>query len=377
MPLVAISVVALIAAGCGGGTKKTADRSRGKSCGAAIGIAAPTTGRMAGLGDEQLAFAKIAVANDNKANRTHISLVPGNTQLTPTLATTATKQLIGNSDIVAVVGPAGSREVEAVGPLFARAGMAFVSGSATKPSLTDGANPTFFRVVAADSLQGPEDAHFVIDKLHPKALMIIDDEGSYSTQLVNAMIPIFRGAGIAVDHESVSQKLSDFSSLVARITPHTSVVVLPWQVATNAQRFGKALAAQHKRVTIVATDQVYSPGSFTIPGSYISSSGPDITALRGDASLVAHAKAAMRKFGTSGPLVYAATHVVDRAIASVCRSGRAPSRSNVLPAIKATDEPTSILGQPIRFYSDGDLVNATWFLVRVNSAGQYEQVPNS
>ena len=39
------------------------------------------------------------------------------------------------------VGPAGSQEVEAVGPLYAKAGMAFVSGSATLPALaTSGAN---------------------------------------------------------------------------------------------------------------------------------------------------------------------------------------------------------------------------------------------
>ena len=379
----AVALAALIAAGCGSSSSNTSSTSTsassgssGKKCTASIGIEAPITGKVAVLGDEQLAFAKMAVANDNKANGTDITLVQGDTQLTPSLATTVTQQFISNPKIVGVVGPAGSQEVEAVGPLFGRAGLAFISGSATKTTLTNGSNPTFFRVVSRDSVQGPEDANFIIKHFHPKALMIIDDQEAYSQGLVSVMMPIFQKAGIKVDHESVSQSVTDFSSLVAKITPQMTVAVLPWQVAANGEQFGKNLAEQHKKVTIVGTDGLYSPSSFTIPGSYVSSFGPDITAIPADASLVQQAKAAFPKFGTFGPPVYAATHVIDEAIASACKSGT-PSRSNVLAAIKSTDEPSSILGQPIKFDSHGDLINAKWFLFHINSAGQYKLVTNS
>ena len=41
--------------------------------------------------------------------------------------------------------------------------MAFISGSATLPALTtSGANPTFFRVVPDDDVQGPQDANYII-----------------------------------------------------------------------------------------------------------------------------------------------------------------------------------------------------------------------
>ena len=42
----------------------------------------------------------------------------------------------------------------------------------------------------------------------------------------------------------------------------------------------------------------------------------------------------------------------------------------MLAAIKATNEPTSILGQPIKFDANGDLVGAKWFLFKINSQGQ-------
>ena len=381
--IAAAALGALAVAGCGSsGSSSSSSSAAGgtgtttKSCAASIGMEGPLTGPVATLGQEQLHFAELALAMDNTANKTNISLVQGDTQLTPSIATTVTQQLTSNSSIVAVVGPAGSQEVEAVGPLMARAGLAFISGSATNATLTSGKYPTFFRVVSKDSVQGPQDAHYIISHLHPKALMIVDDQEAYSTGLVSVMTPIFQAAGIKVDHESVSQKLTDFSSLVAKVTPSTSVVVLPWQVASNAQQFGRNLAQEHKKALIFGTDGLFSPGTFTISGSYVSSFGPDITAIPADAALVAAAKAKYGSFGTFGPPVFAATHVIDEAIASVCKSGQKPNRSNVMAAIKATSEPTSILGQPISFDSSGDLVNGKFFLFKIDSSGKYVLVPS-
>jgi branched-chain amino acid transport system substrate-binding protein len=383
--IVAAALGSLAVAGCSSSSSSSTSSATGggsataaaKTCVASVGFEGPITGQVAALGAEQLHFAQLAVSMDNAANNTKITLVQGDTQLNPAIATTVTQQFTSNPNIVAVVGPAGSQEVKAVGGLFARAGMAFISGSATNTTLTSGAYPTFFRVVSKDNVQGPEDANYIVKNLHPKALMIVDDQEVYSTGLVSAMVPIFTAAGIKVDHESVSQKVTDFSSLVAKVTTDTSVVVLPWQVASNAQQFGKDLAQEHKSAIIFGTDGLFSPGTFTINGSYVSSFGPDITAIAADSTIAAAAQSRYGSFGTFGPPVFAATHVVDEAIASVCKSGGTPSRANVLAAVKATNEPTSILGQPISFDSNGDLVNAKWFLFKIGSAGKYQYLTSS
>ncbi len=369
---------ALVVAGCGsGGGSSSSGGTATKSCVATIGMEGPLTGPVAFLGQEQLHFAQLAVARDNVANHTKISLVQGDTQLNPAQATTVTQQFTSNAKMVAVVGPAGSQEVLAVGPLMARAGMAFISGSATAVALTTGKYPTFFRTVSKDSVQGPQDANYIVKNLHPKALMIVDDQEAYSTGLVSAMVPVFKAAGIKVDHESVSQKVTDFSSLVAKVTPATTVVVLPWQVAANAQQFGRNLAQQHKKALIFGTDGLYDPKSFTISGSYVSTFGPDITAMPADAAIAAAAKAKYGSFGTFGPPTFAATHVIDQAIAAVCKSGQTPSRANVLAAVKKTNEPATILGQPVKFDSHGDLVNGKFFLFKIDSAGKYQLIPSS
>ena len=385
--LAAAAVGSLAVAGCssssssssssaaGGGT--TSASAAAKTCVASVGFEGPITGPVAPLGTEQLHFAQLAVATDNTANKTQITLVQGDTQLNPAQATTVTQQFISNSSIVAVVGPAGSQEVEAIGGPMGRAGMAFISGSATAVALTTGKYPTFFRVVSKDSVQGPQDANYIVKTLHPKSLMIVDDQEAYSTGLVSAMVPVFQAAGIKVDHESVSQKVTDFSSLVAKVTPATSVVVLPWQVAANAQQFGRDLAQQHKTALIFGTDGLFSPGTFTINGSYVSSFGPDITAIPADAAIASAAKAKYGSFGTFGPPVYAATHVIDEAIALVCKAGQTPNRSNVLAAIKQTNEPATILGQPISFDSHGNLVNGKFFLFKIDSTGKYQLIPSS
>jgi branched-chain amino acid transport system substrate-binding protein len=378
------AIGALVAAGCSSSSSSSATSSASTSsasaattsCVATIGMEGPLTGPTAVVGQEQLHFAELALTSDNLANKTNITLVQGDI-LGPAQAVTVTQQFTSNPKIVAVVGPVGSQQVEAVGPLMARADLAFISGSATAVTLTQGEYPTFFRTVSKDSVQGPQDANYIVKTLHPKALMIVDDQEAYSTGLVSAMIPIFQAAGTTVDHESVQQTTTDFSSLVAKVTPATAVVVLPWQVAANAQQFGRNLAQEHKSAVIFGTDGLFSPGTFTIAGSYVSSFGPDITAIPADAAIAAAATAKYGSFGTFGPPTFAATHVIDEAIASVCKAGQTPSRSNVLAAIKNTNEPTSILGQPISFTPNGDLVNGKFFLFKITSTDKYQLIPNS
>jgi len=385
--IAAAAVGSLAVAGCsssssssstaaGGGSTGSASAAT-KSCVASVGFEGPITGPAAPVGGDQLHFAQLAVQMDNSANHTNITLVQGDTQLQAAQAVTVSQQFISNNSIVAVVGPAGSQEVKAVGPAMGRAGLAFISGSATNPTLTTGSNPTFFRVVSKDSVQGPQDANYIVSQLHPKAIMIVDDQEVYSTGLVSSMIPVFQQAGIKVDHESVSQKVTDFSSLVAKVTPDTAVVVLPWQLAVNAQQFGRDLQQQHKTAVIFGTDGLFDPKSFTISGSYVSTFGPDITSISADAAIVAAATAKWGAFSTFGPPTYAATHVIDEAIASVCKSGQTPSRANVLAAIKTTSEATTILGQPISFDAHGDMVNAKFFLFKINSSGKYQLIPSS
>ncbi len=399
--LAAMALTALVAAGCGSSnssstssaaasssgssTQAAASSSGSKSCTASIAIEGPFTGPVAQVGLEQLHFAQLAVADDNAANHTNVTLAQDDTQLTPSIAVQKTEAIVASS-AVASIGPAGSQEVEAVGPLFGKAGMAFVSGSATLPALaTSGKNPTFFRVVPDDDVQGPQDANYVVNHLHTKGVLIIDDDEAYSQGLVNVMIPILKKAGIAVDHQTLNG--TDTGATLAAaikslVTSHLSaqdgVAMLPWQTATPAQMFGQDAKQAGKTVVLFGTDGTNSPSQFNIPGTYVSSFGPDIA---GNPSALDKAiVAGVAKYGPYGPFgvpTYEAADVVMKAIASVCKSGQTPSRSNVLAALKTTNIPANAnpLGVPVSFASNGDLAGDNGYLFKINSAGKYIEIP--
>lgn len=396
MILAAAVLTALVAAGCGSSSSSSssssasatkaasASGSAGK-CSTSIALEAPLTGPVAQLGLEQLHFAQLAVANYNKLYGTNVVLNQDDTQLTPSIATQKTQAIIA-SPAVAVVGPAGSQEVEAVGPLFGRAGMAFITGSATLPALTtSGANPTFFRVVPDDDVQGPQDANYIIAHLHPKAVLIIDDDEAYSQGLVKVMTPILQKAGIKVNHQTYNSTdtgatlASALQSLVtSQLNSSETVTVVPWQTAANAQQFGLDAQQQHKTTVLFGTDGTDSPSQFKIAGSYVSNFGPDISTSSSalDKSIVTGV-AKYGPYGAFGVPTYAATQVEMRAIWTVCKAGQTPSRSNVLAAVRKTVIPASAnpLGILIAFRSNGDLVGSPGYLFKIGSKGTYVAIP--
>ena len=357
------------------------------ACKTSIALEAPfATGPAVQAGTEQLHFAQFAVAADNKKLGINVTMGQNDTGLNASLATTRSQAIIA-SGAVAVVGPAGSQEVNAVGPLFAKAGMAFITGSATATVLTgSGNNPTLFRVVPPDIVQGTQDANYIIHKLHPKAVLMIDDEEAYSTGLFDVMKPLIEGAGITINHQSYNGNdtgatlASDMSSLVSsQLNAAETVVVLPWQSAGNAELFGQTMQQQGKSATLFGTDGTDVPGQFTIPGTYVSNFGPDIATskLPVDKAIV-KGITKYGKYGSFGLPTYAATDVVMHAIASVCQAGKKPSRANVLAAMRKTNIPQdqNPLGLPIAFKANGDLKHGVTYLFKIDAKGNYVSIPN-
>ena len=99
--------------------------------------------------------------------------------------------------ILGVVGPAGSQEVQVSTAPFKNGGLGFVSGSATRTSLTtDGrGRGYFFRVVPNDDQQGPRVANYIRGTLRHTRVAIVDAQNSYSTGLSDTVQRILRAAG--------------------------------------------------------------------------------------------------------------------------------------------------------------------------------------
>jgi branched-chain amino acid transport system substrate-binding protein len=334
---------------------------------------APITGDAGSIGTEQLNWAKFAVARFNDENGTDFRLVEGDTQLDPAQASTVGQRFASDGSILAVVGPAGSQEVEAVGPIFDRESLVFVSPSATRTSLTDGSFPTFFRVVPNDDAQAPTDADYIAEELGAEQVVIIDDQTSYSRPLADGVQKALEDAGVQVSRESVNQNRTDFSALVSGVGDDVDVVFLPWQIAANAQIFGQQMREQGKEAVIFGSDGLFSPDDFTVDGSYVSSFAPDITNIDSSADLVEAYTAEYGDFGTFGPPTYAAAEVIMTAMLGLCEEGTELTREGLAEAIGGTTIDDSILGGSLSFTESGDPDGAAFYIFRIED-GEYTLV---
>ena len=137
--------------------------------------------------------------------------MPGDTQLggDTAVAVRVAQSFASNSKLLGVVGPAGSQEVVASTSTYKGGGLGFVSGSATRTTLTDGHTDGnrrgyFFRTVPNDAAQGPAVANWMTKKLKWKRVYIIDDQETYSQGLADGVQKILKNRGVTTLRDSIS-----------------------------------------------------------------------------------------------------------------------------------------------------------------------------
>jgi len=329
-----------------------------------IGFLGPVTGSAAFIGKEQLGFARYAVRN---LGRKQVHLVEADTQLAPRRAAEAARRFHRDPNVLAVVGPAASREVLAVAPVLKRANrLPFVSGSALSAALTNGSIPNFFRVVPNEDMQAPTIATHIRKALRARRVVVVDDGTAYSRRLATGVQAGLRAPGVSLRRESAPRHTTDFAALVAGIPRRTGVVFLPWSVARNAQLFGRELRRQGRRAIIVGSDGLDSV-DFSLPGSYVAAFAPDIRAIHGNAAFIRGYRD--RFVSNFGPPVYVATQVALVAIRRACADGQA-TRSEVERQLRRTSVARTVLGSSLRFTARGDAAGARFAIFRLGRGGE-------
>ncbi len=350
-----------------------------------IGFAAPVTGPAGPLGQQMARWGKFAETRWNRAHKLDIRLVQGDTQLPDTAqAVRVAETLASNQSVLAVVGPAGSQEVEVSTAPFRRGGVANISGTATATALTVSGKRRgfFFRTVPNDDQQAARAVAYMRGApLRAARVVVIDAQNSYSTGLSDNVERLLRAAGARVQRESVNEAtITDFSSVIARIPNDTQVVYIPWQLAAKAQQFGEQLRASGRNATLFGGDGLYSPDDFKLPGSYVTA----FPVALGSPTIRAYQRGPGR--GSSdlcGLPSYVAVDVAARAVEKACANGQA-TRAEVRRFINRTNIPRaqSLLGFPIRFQQTvkrplgpGDMRTPAQYIVyRINANGAFVKV---
>jgi branched-chain amino acid transport system substrate-binding protein len=340
------------AAGAAGGDKALITCGKTRT----FGVLAPITGPAASLGKLQVDWIQYYVTKYNATHKqTKFRMAKGDTVLGGpggTAEAVKAAQSLG-SNVLAVVGPAGSNEVRATTATLKNAGFGFVSGSATNTELTtDGTRAGFFfRTVPPDSAQGTSVATFINKKLKYKRVYIIDDQEAYSTGLADTVQTKLRAAGITVTRDGVSQQQSDFSSLIAKIPRDTQLVYIPWQLPPKGKAFGQQMRSAGKgNIALMGSDGLFDSEFASLSGVYASSfptsaAHPIVRAFKrthgGNAEF----------FGAPS---YVAAQVVGGAIDRACKDGKA-SRGEVRAQIKKTNLKKTVLGLNVSYNARGDI----------------------
>jgi branched-chain amino acid transport system substrate-binding protein len=350
-----------------------------------IAVDAPLTGAAASLGQQQLSWAKFFVTRYNASHKTKLKVVSGDSQLPDTaVALQVAERLASNAKILGVVGPAGSQEVQVSTAPFKSGGLVYITGSATRTSLTtDGTRKGFFfRTVPNDDQQGARVANYIKGPLAAQRVVVIDGQDSYSQGLSDTVEKLLKAANLSsVQRESINpDTTSDFSSLITRIPANTQVVYFPWQLAPKAQLFGQQLRAAGKNATLFGSDGLNDPDNFKIPGSYVSAF--PVNASNPTVKLYSNGpgKGKSNLFGLPS---YMATDVLSRAVDKACANGTA-TRAEVRKFVAQTNIPKSqsLLGFGIKYVQTvklplgpGDMDSPSqYILYRIDNSGKYVKI---
>jgi ABC-type branched-subunit amino acid transport system substrate-binding protein len=380
-------------------TGKTAIVAAGPSCSkATIGVTGPFTGPAASAGIDQRNWADLFISywNSGKAipgtpkslHRVKLVAIHADTALNPQLAATVAVQMRSNPAVVLVNGFSGSQENVAGGPILRRGGLGFVSGSATRASLTDSSTPDghvlsngyFHRVVPNDNFQGNVDVTFMLNKLGIKSgdqVMTVDQAEAYSVPLVTLASKLLADKGVKVDRESQPASQADFTSLAQKaVAERASAVFFAGQVASNAQLFLQQLKADGFTGKWISTDGTFDSSNFKVPGAYVSSFSLNVSSVAQDASIVA---AFTKRYGQTinfGVPTWAAVQMMAHAISIACTAGHGHiTRTTARLDLNKVSLKNSILGKPVAFQKSGDVKGGISFTIfQIGSDGKYNVV---
>lgn len=384
-----VLVTAVAAASAQGAQRQVQTASAGISCKGTLKIAlvTPLSGGASFLGQEQLSWTKLAVAQLAPKMGLKIQILQGDTPieqgLTP--AQTLAQKYVSDPRVVGVIGPATSGGVAASAATYFQAHMAQISPSATRTDLTYKVNgkregtPAFFRVVPADNIQGPTDAAYMVNVLKAKKVAVFDFQEPYSQGLAAAVTAYLKAHGVSVTRLSATTSTTDYSSYVTKVSNDTDVVFFPTQAPPQAQTFAQQLVEQGKKAIMFSGDGSDTPSQYNKPGGYVSNFAPDITGIKKDAALIAAWKKANpgQQVGSFGPPAYGATQVLLTAIKNACVKGHGAikSRADVLRQVKHVRIANWILGGSFRFSTKtNDPLNAKFYIFKIQPDGSYKLV---
>jgi branched-chain amino acid transport system substrate-binding protein len=325
-----------------------------------IGYQGPLSGGEASTGTDEQNAVKYAIKLFEAANKNiKIKLVSIDDQGDPAVAGTVAPGIASKKEILGVVGPAYSGATIASLPFYKAAGMALISPSATRVSLTDPMSPDFggpifHRVVGKDDLQGPALAKYATAGVSGAKVFVFDDQSAYAVPLrgfVEAGLKKVSGATL-VGGDSVPNTTTDFSPTIAKIKTSGANVVIYTGYYSQAAVFIKQLRDSGSKAIFAGGDGVFNQEFPKLAGA--AAEGSKVTGVGGLAGISAKMEADfVKKMGVSSGVYSVESFDAANILLSGIKAGKT-TRAAMLKYVKAYSG-KSVSGNTIKFDKNGDI----------------------
>ena len=216
----------LVLGACGGGDDDDGGSATGttegggggdaKCEGAKLGFFGALTGPNANLGINERNGAKLAIKEFNADNKEcQVELEEFDSQGSQDQAPALAQQVIQDSAILGLIGPAFSGESRTANPIFNEAGIPVITASATGVDLSKKGWAVFHRALGNDDAQGPAIADYVTTELGAKKIAVLDDKSEYGKGIADIVRKTLADA--VTVNDSFDDKTTEFSSSVNKI----------------------------------------------------------------------------------------------------------------------------------------------------------------
>ncbi len=339
-----------------------------------IAYQGPLTGPEASTGIDQLNAVNYAVSKFNAVSSAYqVKVIQVDDQGDPVIAGKVAPGVAKNSQIIGLVGPAYSGATIASLPFYKAGGLAMISPSASRVSLTDSnsdqfGGPIFHRVALSEERTSPNFvAYATKGVLNPK-VFIIDDQSWYPSLLagyVTAGLKKVSGA-MLVGTDSIQNVVTDFSATIAKIKAANTNVIIYTGYYSQAAVFIKQLRDSGSKAIFVGGDGVANQEFPKLAGN--AAEGARIVAYGSDSinrfypKLETDFKKTVRV--SSG--VYSIEAIDATNIFLKCISEGNIKRATILSCVKSY-KGTSLNGDSISFSANGDVLGKTPYLLEVRN----------
>jgi branched-chain amino acid transport system substrate-binding protein len=344
-----------------------------------IGHAAPLTGPQAHLGKDNENAIRLAIEElnndgiqiDGKSAR--FELLSEDDMADPRTATQVAQKLV-DEGISGMIGHLNSGTSIPASKIYHDAGLVQISPSATAIAYTAQGFPGVFRVMANDSQQGRQLAHYAVQTLGLQKLAIIDDRTAYGQGLADVFekTAVELGAKV-VKREFTTDKSSDFNAILTSIKGSDAQLLFYGGMDAQGAPMVKQMRALGMTMPLMGGDGLYTAEFLKLAGNDAegvigSLPGIPLDKMNGGPAFRQKFEARYGVIQLYAPYVYDAMHMMAKAMQLANSADPARYR----PVLAAMEYPG--LTSTIRFDAKGDLVNSPVSLYQVrDGAWQFMQ----